>query len=97
MRNLGIAVVTRTGQEASRLRAFGRGLVVWPPLIAILVLLFRTNPQSNGLWEGWQRHPTVIVTVVSLGIVFFGGGIWAVLHPERGLQDRIAGTSLVPR
>ena len=97
MRNLGIAVVTRTGKEASRLRAVARALVVWPPLVAILVLLFRTNPQSNGLWEGWQRHPMIIVAVIALGVVFFGGGLWAVLHPERGVQDRIAGTRLVPR
>ena len=97
MRSLGIAVVTRTGREASRLRAFGRGLVAWLPLMALLVLLFRTSVLGNGLSDGWQRHPIAILAVPALGVLFLGGALWAALHPERGLQDRVAGTWLVPR
>jgi len=29
--------------------------------------------------------------------VFIAGAIWAALHPARGIQDRIAGTWIVPR
>ena len=102
MRSFGIAVVTRTGWEASRLRALGRGLVAWLPLMALLVLLFRSSvvaglQAGSGISDGWQRHPIAIVAIAALGVLFLGGGLWAALHPERGLQDRIAGTWLVPR
>jgi uncharacterized RDD family membrane protein YckC len=97
MRVLGIAVVTRTGQEASRCRVFGRALVAWLPLIALLVMLVGSGVLlSNGFSNGWQRHPMAIAAVAVLGVLFLGGAVWAALHPERGLQDRIAGTSLVP-
>jgi hypothetical protein len=102
MRSLGIAVVTRTGREASPLRAFGRGLVAWLPLTALVVLLFRTSvvaglQAGSGISNGWQRHPIAILAVVALGVLLLGAAFWSVLHPERGLQDRIAGTWLVPR
>ena len=29
--------------------------------------------------------------------LFIGGAVWVLLHPDRGLQDRLAGTYLVPR
>ena len=96
MRSLGIAVVTRTGREASRLRAFGRGLVSWLPLVALLVFVFRSSVLSS-LSDGWQQHSSAILAVAALGVLFLGGGLWAALHPDRGLQDRIAGTWLVPR
>jgi eukaryotic-like serine/threonine-protein kinase len=97
MRALGIAVVTRTGEELSPLRAAGRGLIAWLPLIALVALLFRINPQRYGLSDSWQQFPLTIVAVAALGMIALGGVLWAVLRPERGLQDRIAGTWLVPR
>jgi hypothetical protein len=38
-------------------------------------------------------------TAVAIGaaVIFLAGALWAVVVPERGLQDRIAGTWLVPR
>jgi hypothetical protein len=85
MRALGIAVVTRSGHEASRLRAFGRGLVAWSPLMALPIVLIEV------------RQPIRMPVAVALGVLFAGGAVWAALHPERGVQDRIAGTWLVPR
>src|SRR4029453_18873977 len=95
MPSLGIAVVTRTGREASPLRAFGRGLVAWLPLTALVVLLSRTSvvaglQAGSGISNGWQRHPIAILAVVALGVLLLGAAFWSVLHPERGLQDRIA-------
>jgi hypothetical protein len=34
---------------------------------------------------------------IGAGATFLAGTVWAVVFPERGLQDRIAGTWLVPR
>ena len=94
MRALGIAVVTRTGEEASRLRALGRGLVAWSPFIAILLFVFRNSVRSV------QFSVPPAGLAVALAVLFLsgvGGALWAALHPRRGLQDRIAGTWLVPR
>jgi ATP/ADP translocase len=41
---------------------------------------------------GW-----VIAAVVALMILFIAGVVFAVVRPERGFQDHIAGTWLVPR
>jgi hypothetical protein len=37
--------------------------------------------------------------VVTLGCFLLGlaGAVWAIVSPERGVQDRIGGTYLVPR
>jgi hypothetical protein len=77
-------------------------LVAWLPLTALVVLLFRTSvvaglQAGSGISNGWQRHPIAILAVVALGVLLLGAAFWSVLHPERGLQDRIAGTWLVPR
>jgi hypothetical protein len=32
-----------------------------------------------------------------MGVLFLVGVVWALVYPTRGLQDRIAGTWLVPR
>jgi uncharacterized RDD family membrane protein YckC len=48
-----------------------------------LLVLFIPIPYSHNL------RPVLLVP-------FLGGAIYAVLHPERGLQDRLAGTWLVP-
>ena len=102
MRARGIAVVTGAGRRVSRLRALGRALVAQLPLITLLVVLFQSGVVAGmqagyGLADGWQGHSNAVVAVAALGMLFLGGGLWAALHPERGLQDRIAGTWLVPR
>jgi hypothetical protein len=37
-----------------------------------------------------------LVDAVPIGL-FLLGVVWALVHPTRGLQDRLAGTWLVPR
>ncbi len=39
-----------------------------------------------------RTKPTTFILAV-----FIAGAAWALLHPARGLQDRIAGTWIVPR
>ena len=98
IRALGIAVVTRTGQEASRRRAaLARALAAWVPLIALVVFVIQTGVLFNRLSPDRPSQLMVLSVVAPLAMLFLGGAIWTALHPERGLQDRIASTWLVPR
>ena len=86
---LDIVVVTKTGQPASRLRALWRGFVAWGIFLAPVLLL---------LAPPWLIR-YVVDPRLGIGECIIGllGAAWAVVCPERGLQDRIAGTYLVPR
>jgi hypothetical protein len=81
LRALGIAVVTGDGAEASRWRAASRATLTW-------------------LWVPAQLMASVHggavlrLTIWAVTVIVFS---WAGDHPERGLQDRMAGTYLVPR
>jgi hypothetical protein len=81
LRAFGIAVVTGDGKPASRLRALWRGLLGWG-LVPVAIWLALTVGVAIG---------------ECVGVLFLGGTAWALAHPTRGLQDRIAGTWLVPR
>jgi hypothetical protein len=91
LRMFDIAVVTSDGKPVSRLRAGWRGLAAWSPVIVGFVYLapLLIRPED----------PEAPPLAVALGpwVVFVAGAVWAVICPERGLQDRIAGTYLVPR
>ncbi len=90
-RGLDLAIVDAAGREVTRLRALVRALVAWSPvLIAFATLLFRRD-------LGVELELGVLeVAVPSLAVMAIGA-VWAGLNPNRGLQDRIAGTYLVPR
>jgi hypothetical protein len=112
LRVFGVEVVTRIGAPASRLRTLWRGLLAWSPLIIALVLLVPSqtpvSAPSGAIalldFEMAATHlrirdaPEVAFVIgVCAAAIFVVGAVWAVMHPERGLQDRIAGTYLVPR
>jgi hypothetical protein len=94
----GVVAVKRDGSRAGRLRVFWRALVTWSPLGFGLVGWVALG--------GWVfGHPTAFedITVV-LGIasglalgLFAALAVVSTLLPKRGLQDRLAGTWLVPR
>jgi uncharacterized RDD family membrane protein YckC len=86
LRLLGIAVVTRTGADASRLRVLWRAIVAWAPCViggigVAFLMPIVPMPAAIGI---------VVTIVVALVI-------WSAALPERSLQDRLAGTWLVPR
>jgi hypothetical protein len=81
LRALGIAVVTHDGAEASRWRAAGRATLTWLWVPA----------QLMASMHGWA---VLRLTIWAVTVIVFS---WAGDHPERGLQDRMAGTYLVPR
>ena len=90
----GIAIVTRTGARASRLRLLARGVLLWAPFglcFAAAWLLVRVAKQtalSPGLAWG---------VVGLLGLISLAGLIACAISPSRGPHDRLAGTYLVPR
>ncbi len=88
LRTFGIALVTRDGKLVSRLRALWRALVAWG-IVIVPVALVLALPYVGVDW-------TMGIAAVA-STAFVVGAVWAVVHPERGLQDRIAGTYLVPR
>ena len=82
----GIGLVTATGTPASRARVMWRTFVAWLPVLAGALML------------GVEMRPlTALMTVVVTMLLMLCGVAWAILDPDRGVQDRIAGTWLVPR
>ena len=88
LRTFGIAIVTKDGERVSRLRALWRGIVAWGVVIVPVALILALSYHGVDL--------TVAIGVCGAA-VFVVGAVCAVVWPERGLQDRIAGTYLVPR
>jgi serine/threonine protein kinase len=82
-----IAVVTSNGALASRLRTLTRALAGW----SWVIVPFWFAPTAACGSTSTMR------TVVGAVVVFLAGGLFAVVYPERGLQDRVVGTYLVPR
>jgi uncharacterized integral membrane protein len=97
MRLFGIAVVTQDGSRAGRLRTFCRSTAVWAPVWGTALLLLLLSNFIATRTFGLILFALIIPFGVALLLLFVTGAIWAGLRPERGLQDRIAGTWLVPR
>ena len=94
----GVVAVKRDGSRAGRLRVFWRALVTWSPILFGLVgfvalgLWLFADPDSA---EGFT-FVMGIASEMAIGLVAVLAVVSALL-PERGLQDRLAGTWLVPR
>jgi hypothetical protein len=89
-RSLNVALVRRDGRHASRLRAAVRVIVAWAPIAVACFLITRgSNPATVAL--------PLILAQLGVVAIFVAGAVWAILHPERAIQDRVAGTWLVPR
>jgi len=91
----GIAV-RRTDQPAGRMRCSVRNLVAWTPNMLVwsgygLLETFMSNP---------RQHDATFLMLAPLVwtfpmLIHIAGAFFALLSPRRGLQDLIAGTSLV--
>jgi hypothetical protein len=92
LRAFGAALVNRRGEPVSRVRALWRAMVTWSPAIVLpfLFVLFKTT-ESQGFGAARLILP-------SLGMALLvAGAVWTALHPSRSIQDRLAGTWVVPR
>jgi hypothetical protein len=90
LRLIGFEIVRGRGQPASRLRVLARTAITWSPLL----LPAAVSTVVGGIASA--PYGLVVVMTVSL-LILLGGAILAILHPARGLQDRLAGTWIVPR
>ncbi|MEM9280462.1 MAG: protein kinase [Verrucomicrobiota bacterium] len=83
----GVALArARDGKQASRGRAFWRSLVTWTPIyLAVLLGTSLNEHVSTPAACLLASLALLVLTAISLSL------------PGRGLQDRIAGTQLVPR
>jgi hypothetical protein len=89
LRGAGAALVTASGEVASRIGAMWRAIVTWLPVVPALVLI-RFGPRIQESTIPWALVQTVPLALLVVAAV------WALKEPSRGLQDRIAGTWIVP-
>jgi hypothetical protein len=91
-RLIGLAVVTRDGNEIGRGRSLARTLIAWAPILAWLILV------PNPIVMGFGPASPVPVLAISLAFsAMIAGVVWTIAAIDRGLHDRIAGTWVVPR
>ena len=90
LRAFGAALVRADGRDASRLRAFVRALAAWSPVLLFPVLI-KFGPALDKITSGFAFFYTLVP------VMLLAGAVWAWRHPSRGIQDRIAGTWIVPR
>ena len=86
LRGLGVAVVRRDGRAASRARVLWRNLVASLPFLILPGAAAVYGFQADNLQTGW----VCLLSLTTLTLL-------SLLLPRRSLQDRLAGTVLVPR
>ena len=74
---------------------FLRTVVAWSPgYLALAMLILEQFP---GATAGGRDMTLPLAAWVLPPTLLFAGAMYAVAHPGRGIQDRIAGTWLVPK
>ncbi|MDB6123701.1 MAG: Serine/threonine protein kinase [Pedosphaera sp.] len=86
LRGMGLVVVKADGSEASRAKVFYRNLLAWLPLMITPILAGLLGLLIGMGWAALLMF--ILLAVLSLKFSIL---------PERSLQDRLAGTYLVPR
>ena len=90
LRLLGFEVVTADGRRARRGRVLARAAIAWSPILLPLLV--------TGVIEGVGAHLPNMIPIFGIALaVQCAGAIVAIAQPARGLQDRLAGTWIVPR
>jgi uncharacterized RDD family membrane protein YckC len=91
-RLIGLAVVTRDGNQIGRVRSLARTLIAWAPILVWSLLL------PNPIVMGFGPASPVPVLAISLAWgTMITGVVWTIAAVDRGLHDRIIGTWVVPR
>ena len=81
----GVTYVRKDGVAASRLRLLWRAIVAWGPAVPVFIVAILA------LDKHWVWAPWLVLALFGLLAVL------SVALPQRGLQDRLAGTWPVPR
>jgi hypothetical protein len=82
--------VRKDGKRASRLRVFWRALVAWSSLALGGAVFASVLAMLHG-------RAAVLPAALAGGLVVCALALLSLALPKRGLQDRLAGTWLVPR
>lgn len=96
IRALGLAVVTRNGEEIRRWRSVARVLIAWSSAIVWIAWSVGSAP----LFAPELDAPLGLTSLWGMAFAFvplLAGTVWAITHPTRGIHDRLAGTWVVPR
>jgi hypothetical protein len=86
LRAVGIAVVRDDGRPAPLGRVLLRSVITWFPF-----------PLALGAYLLLGHGPLRILALAVPAALFIAGTVYAIRHPARSIQDRCAGTWLVPR
>ena len=90
---LDLAVVGPDGRAATRSRGVARAAIAWSPGLAASGLLWiAARGAPLDAVDGLLLAPSLVLLAL-----FVAGGLLALRDPARGVQDRMAGTALVPR
>jgi hypothetical protein len=92
-RQIGLAAVTRSGKEITRIRSLMRTLVAGIPAIVWLTYL-AFSPKVQG-FVPTPPNP-ITATLVTVGL-FAVGHAWTIARRTRGPHDLLTGTWVVPR
>ena len=92
-RLVGLATVTRSGREISRVRSLMRTLVAGIPAIVWLTYL-ALSPRVQGFVP--TPPSPLTATLVTVGVLAVGLG-WTIVRRTRGPHDLLTGTWVVPR
>jgi hypothetical protein len=84
-----LAVVNAKGELADRSTLLRRWAIVWLPLF--LAMLF------VALLIARAELTAAFISILVLLLLWFSAAVYAVIHPNRGLHDRLAGTWVVRR
>ena len=83
-----LAVINARGERAEIGRLFVRWVIVWLPLFLPVSLVALLIPRAGDI---------AFFAALVILLLWAGGAVYAVVHPHRGLQDRLAGTWVVRR
>jgi uncharacterized RDD family membrane protein YckC len=81
-----LAVVNAKGEPAGVLQLLGRWAIIWLPLLVPMVLVAQLWRTSGGI---------AFTLALVLLLLWISAAARAVVHPNRGLHDRLAGTWVV--
>jgi uncharacterized RDD family membrane protein YckC len=93
MRVVGLELVTSNGQAASRRHVLARTALTWAPLLLVTAVGI-----TRGAFPIKPSSPVDLVVAMGAALLLiFAGAVVTLIHPARGIQDRLAGTWVVPR
>jgi hypothetical protein len=87
-----VTFVRRDGAPASRLRLLWRAFVAWIPVCLAMVLSTALLFTVSTVEQIPRREALALVLLAGLALISVGLPLLSIALPQRGLQDRLAGT-----